>query len=70
MRLATLSTLKLSNISARLMVAMLEEHGLDVKAALRVAGLPHSLQGLGPDGCEFLICFDEGKASELSLIHI
>src|SRR6202050_862807 len=27
------------------------------------AGLPHSLQGLGPDGCEFLICFDEGKAS-------
>src|SRR6202030_2171890 len=29
------------------------------------AGLPHSLQGLGPDGCEFVICFDEGKASEL-----
>jgi oxalate decarboxylase len=28
------------------------------------AGLPHSLQGLGPDGCEFIICFDDGKATE------
>jgi oxalate decarboxylase len=28
------------------------------------AGLPHSLQGLGPDGCEFVICFDNGAASE------
>ncbi len=27
-------------------------------------GFPHSLQGLGPDGCEFVICFDDGKASE------
>jgi hypothetical protein len=26
------------------------------------AALPHSLQGLGPDGCQFVICFDEGKA--------
>ena len=32
------------------------------------AGLPHSLQGLGPDGCEFLICFDDGKASEFGTI--
>jgi oxalate decarboxylase len=32
------------------------------------AGLPHSLQGLGPDGCEFLICFDEGKASEFTTL--
>ena len=28
------------------------------------AGYPHSLQGLGPDGCEFVICFDNGAASE------
>ncbi|HEY1856508.1 MAG TPA: cupin domain-containing protein [Acidocella sp.] len=28
------------------------------------AGLPHSLQGIGPDGCEFVICFDNGAASE------
>jgi oxalate decarboxylase len=34
------------------------------------AGLPHSLQGLGPDGCEFVICFDEGKASEFSTLLV
>ena len=28
------------------------------------AGHPHSLQGLGPDGCEFLLVFDEGNFSE------
>jgi oxalate decarboxylase len=30
------------------------------------AGFPHSLQGLAPDGCEFIICFDNGKASEFN----
>jgi len=29
------------------------------------AGFPHSLQGRGPDGCEFIHAFDEGHASEL-----
>jgi oxalate decarboxylase len=28
------------------------------------AGYPHSIQGLGPDGCEFLLVFDEGTFSE------
>jgi len=28
------------------------------------AGHPHSIQGLGPDGCEFLLVFDEGGFSE------
>ena len=28
------------------------------------AGFPHSIQGLGPDGCEFLLVFDEGQFSE------
>ena len=28
------------------------------------AGFPHSIQGLGPDGCEFLLVFDEGHFSE------
>ncbi|WP_263355935.1 cupin domain-containing protein [Acidicapsa ligni] len=28
------------------------------------AGFPHSIQGLGPDGCEFLLVFDEGSFSE------
>lgn len=27
-------------------------------------GIPHSLQGLAPDGCEFLLVFDDGKFSE------
>jgi oxalate decarboxylase len=28
------------------------------------SGLPHSLQGLGPDGAEFVIAFDNGAQSE------
>jgi len=28
------------------------------------AGYPHSIQGLGPDGCQFLLVFDEGQFSE------
>lgn len=28
------------------------------------AGYPHSIQGLGPDGCEFLLIFDDGDFSE------
>ena len=27
-------------------------------------GYPHSIQGLGPDGCQFLLVFDEGMFSE------
>jgi hypothetical protein len=27
-------------------------------------GIPHSLQGLGPDGCEFLLVFDDGSFDE------
>jgi oxalate decarboxylase len=32
------------------------------------SGLPHSLQGLGPAGCEFILCFDDGKASEFNTL--
>ena len=28
------------------------------------AGMPHSLQGLGPEGAEFVLAFDDGKQSE------
>ena len=28
------------------------------------AGIPHSIQGLGNDGCEFLLVFDDGSFSE------
>jgi oxalate decarboxylase len=34
------------------------------------AGYPHSLQGLGPDGCEFLIAFDDGRASEFNTLLV
>jgi oxalate decarboxylase len=30
------------------------------------SGIPHSIQGLGPDGCEFLLVFDDGAFSEFS----
>ncbi|GHC26139.1 oxalate decarboxylase [Kushneria pakistanensis] len=29
-------------------------------------GIPHSIQGLGPDGCEFLLAFDDGGFDENS----
>jgi oxalate decarboxylase len=28
------------------------------------AGIPHSIQGLNPDGCEFLLVFDDGDFDE------
>jgi oxalate decarboxylase len=34
------------------------------------AGAPHSLQGLGPDGCEFVICFDDGHANEFNTLLV
>jgi oxalate decarboxylase len=34
------------------------------------AGLPHSLQGIGQDGCEFIIAFDDGKASEFNTLLV
>ncbi|MQT15184.1 cupin domain-containing protein [Segnochrobactrum spirostomi] len=32
------------------------------------AGLPHSLQGVGEDGAQFILCFDDGTASEYSTL--
>jgi oxalate decarboxylase len=34
------------------------------------AGLPHSLQGLGPDGAEFVLAFDDGRQSESNTLLI
>jgi oxalate decarboxylase len=31
-------------------------------------GIPHSIQGLGPDGCEFLLVFDDGTFSEYETV--
>ena len=33
-------------------------------------GLPHSLQGLGPGGAEFLLAFDNGKSSEFNTLLV
>jgi oxalate decarboxylase len=52
-------------------VTALDQHGHafvdDVKAGdlwYFPAGLPHSLEGIGPDGCEFVLAFDNGASSE------
>ena len=34
------------------------------------SGIPHSIQGLAPDGCEFLLVFNEGTFSEYSTFQI
>jgi oxalate decarboxylase len=34
------------------------------------AGLPHSLQGLGPDGTEFVLAFDNGASSEFNTLLV
>src|SRR5580692_5630143 len=34
------------------------------------AGLPHSLQGLEPGGCEFVIAFDNGNSSEFNTLLV
>src|SRR5439155_14910455 len=34
------------------------------------AGFPHSLQGLGPDGAEFVLAFDDGHASEFNTLLV
>lgn len=34
------------------------------------SGIPHSIQGLAPDGCEFLLVFDDGRFSEANTTQI
>src|SRR6201987_2669708 len=34
------------------------------------AGYPHSLQGLGPDGAEFILAFDKGNQSEYDTLLV
>jgi oxalate decarboxylase len=33
-------------------------------------GFPHSLQGIGPDGTEFILAFNEGRASEYNTLLV
>jgi oxalate decarboxylase len=34
------------------------------------SGMPHSLQGIGDDGCEFIIVFDDGQATEFNTLLV
>jgi oxalate decarboxylase len=34
------------------------------------AGYPHALQGLGPDGSEFILAFDQGEQSEFNTLMV
>jgi oxalate decarboxylase len=34
------------------------------------AGLPHSLQGLGPTGAEFMLAFDNGRSTEFNTLMV
>ncbi|MDQ0839322.1 cupin domain-containing protein [Sphingomonas faeni] len=61
----------------RCRVTTLDKHGRpsieDVEAGdlwYFPPGLPHSLQGLGPDGGEFVIAFDDGSQSESNTLLI
>lgn len=56
-------------------ITMLDAHGRasvnDVKEGdlwYFPAGMPHSLQGLGPDGAEFVLAFDNGASSEFNTL--
>ena len=58
-------------LSGHARLTALDDNGLsyvnDIKAGdlwYFPAGNPHSIQGLGPDGCEFLLVFDDGTFSE------
>ncbi|GGF47487.1 oxalate decarboxylase [Azorhizobium oxalatiphilum] len=61
--------------NGRCRVTMLDQDGRayvqDVSAGdlwFFPAGCPHSLQGLGPEGCEFLIVFDNAYQSEFNTL--
>jgi hypothetical protein len=43
---------------------------MEVKLVSPPAGLPHSLQGLGPGGAEFVLAFDNGKATEFDTLMV
>src|SRR5262245_25124015 len=52
-------------------ITAIDEHGRNFADDVGVGdlwyfpgGIPHSIQGLNPDGCEFLLVFDEGEFDE------
>ena len=64
-------------VAGRCRVTVLDEQGRPAVEDLAEgdlwyfpAGLPHSLQGLGPDGAEFVLAFDNGAASEFNTLML
>jgi oxalate decarboxylase len=58
-------------LTGKARITNLDDHGRMFIADVGVGDLwffpqgnPHSIQGLGPDGCEFLLVFDDGRFSE------
>ena len=44
-------------------------HGCECATSSR-SGLPHSIQGLGSDGAEFMLVFDDGDFSESDTVQL
>jgi oxalate decarboxylase len=64
-------------LEGRCRITVLDEQGrpqvADVKSGdiwYFPPGLPHSLQGIGPVGAEFLIAFDNGRATEFNTLML
>jgi oxalate decarboxylase len=64
-------------VEGRCRVTALDEQGRPQVADVQTgdlwyipAGLPHSLQGLGPGGAEFVLAFDNGRATEFDTLMV
>jgi oxalate decarboxylase len=62
-------------LNGKCRITILDEQGRPQVADVKTGdlwyfppGLPHSLQGLGPSGAEFLLAFDNGRASEFNTL--
>jgi oxalate decarboxylase len=64
-------------VDGRCRITILDEQGRPQVADVKTGdlwyfppGLPHSLQGLGPSGAEFVLAFDNGRASEFNTLLV
>jgi oxalate decarboxylase len=64
-------------VSGQCRITILDEQGHPQVADVKTGdlwyfppGLPHSLQGLGPSGAEFVLAFDDGKATEFDTLMV
>lgn len=64
-------------VDGRCRITVLDELGRPQVADVKTGdlwyfppGLPHSLQGLGPTGAEFVLAFDNGRASEFNTLML